>query len=820
MSGGRRTHHTARWRRVAADATSLCVACGVGIAALVFAVHVDADVFIAGDVARTAPIPVQRVENASITVDGRLDEAAWQTVPRIDGFRVIEPDTLADAPYPTFVRLMYTERGLYVGFELHQPEETLLARLSSRDQRQINRDVVFITLDTSGEGRYGYWFGIALGDSLLDGTVLPERQYQSDWDGPWYGATAVTPFGWSAEMFLPWSIMTMPRADDLRNIGVFISRRVAHLDQRWAWPPIPDTTSRFLSDLQPLAFRDVALRQQYSVFPYASATRDEVTGERRYRAGADVFWRPSSNFQLMATLTPDFGTAEADDVIVNLSAFETFFPEKRLFFLEGQEIFVATQRAESRGMDGPTTLLHTRRIGGRPRMPMLPPGATIPVTELGRPVDLVGAVKATGQSGGVRYGALMAIEDDARFDAQLVGEAVRLGHDGSRYGVARVLHESSPGGGHLGLGWMGTVADHFDRTALAQGVDFQYLGPRGLIGVDAQLLHSDVDGTGAGAGGFVDVRYTPRRGLAHMFTFDYFDRRLDISDLGFIRRNDLIGTRYIFSDRRSDLGFAREGGVQVILSQEWNRDRRSVRSGLFLQGWMQRNDLSRIRLDANYFPARYEDRNSFGNGTYRIEPRAQFGANYSTDSSRQVALSLNARYEGEELGGYHVSGSGQITWHPLDRLSAEIYAFHRQRFGWLLHQGARDFSTFDAEEWQVRFAANFFVSARQQFRASLQWVGIRADEDERFLVPVRPGSLLPVVRGPDAPARDFSISSLNMQLRYRWELAPLSDLFIVYTRNANLRSRDKPSFRTLFSDAYDTPLAEQLVVKLRYRLGS
>ncbi|MCB1645169.1 MAG: hypothetical protein KDI36_06935, partial [Pseudomonadales bacterium] len=127
--------------------------------------------------------------NQKIKIDGHLNEPVWQTLPAYDEFVVIQPDTLADVQHATQVRMFYTSEGLYVGVDMAQPAGTLYKRLSGRDQRQINRDNINITLDTSGEGRYGYWFGINLGDSVMDGTVLPERQFTSDWDGAWRGAT-------------------------------------------------------------------------------------------------------------------------------------------------------------------------------------------------------------------------------------------------------------------------------------------------------------------------------------------------------------------------------------------------------------------------------------------------------------------------------------------------------------------------------------------------------------------------------------------------------------------------------------------------------
>ena len=156
----------------------------------------------------------------------------------------------------------------------------------------------------------------------------------------------------------------MPSAGDVRNMGIYMSRKVAYLDERWGWPALPNTQPKFLSLLQPMELQGISPRQQYNIYPFASVTQDEIDNETRYRVGADLFWRPSSNFHLIATLNPDFGNVESDDVVVNLSATETFFPEKRLFFVEGQDIFVASPRADTRssgvGSTGPpTTMVNT-----------------------------------------------------------------------------------------------------------------------------------------------------------------------------------------------------------------------------------------------------------------------------------------------------------------------------------------------------------------------------------------------------------------------------------------------------------------------------
>ena len=117
-----------------------------------------------------APIAVPYFEHVDISVDGRLDEAVWSQVPGYDAMLVIEPEMLIRPKYRTISRFVYTSEGLYVAAFMEQPPETLISRLSSRD-KYINRDSYGLTLDTSGEGLYGYWFVVNLGGSLMDGKV-------------------------------------------------------------------------------------------------------------------------------------------------------------------------------------------------------------------------------------------------------------------------------------------------------------------------------------------------------------------------------------------------------------------------------------------------------------------------------------------------------------------------------------------------------------------------------------------------------------------------------------------------------------------------
>ena len=771
------------------------------------------------------PIAIRHLPDAKIRIDGRLDEPEWQLVALLGDFYGVSPDTLEAADLSTRVRFFYTDAGLYVSADMDQDPATLLERLSSRDQGQINRDYFSFTLDTSGNGRYGFWFQLNLGGSVSDGTLLPEQQYSRQWDGAWHGATARSESGWTAEMFIPWSILSMPEEAGDREMAIYVSRNVAYRNQRWGWPGLPFTRPKFMSVFQRIRLGNVNPRQQWAAYPYASSTLNVLDNKVEGKAGLDFFWRPSSNLQLNTTLNPDFGNVEADDVIVNLTAFETFFPEKRLFFQEGHEIFVTTPRAGSSFGSGRNTLtlLHTRRIGGAAIAPTIPTGTTIDANTLSQPSELMGAAKVSGQAGRLRYGVLAAFERDSDFGATIdaTGEQLRLQQDGRDFGVLRLLYEAQPAGGYGAVGMISTTMQHPTGDAWVHGVDLHHLTPSGRWQSEAQLLASTVPDAEDGFGGFVDLTYNPRRGISHSLALDYFDEHLDINDVGFLRRNDSYSARYRLRAQRSDYKRIRDTSLSLFAGVGFNQRDEKNMAGLTLRQKTTLNNLHAISLSLGFSPERFEDLNSFGDGSFRIKGRFDADIGYETDSSRRVWFGVDADWLQEDLGGDRFRYRVKTLWRPTDRLTLDGSVRFTDRNAWLLYLGERNFTTFKSDQWSATFNVDLFLSARQQIRMALQWVGLKATERNFYGLPNTPGT--PFRTGkPGTTPDDFTISDANFQLRYRWEIAPLSDLFVVYTRGASLpnRAARAPSFSNLFSDAIDMPLAEQLVVKLRYRLDN
>ena len=782
-----------------------------------------------------AAISIPKFDRADISIDGKLDEPLWEGVPAYDNMSVIEPDLLDRARHETLTRLFYTDEGLYVGISAQQPIDKLIPRLSSRDG-ELNRDGTILYLDTSGEGLYGFFFGVNLGGTLIDGTLLPERQLSRLWDGPWNGSAATTSDGYSTEMFLPWSMISMPERADIREMAFSVSRTVAYLDEEWGWPALPFSKPRFMSGLQTIQLEHIQPRRQLAFFPFTAATANKMRDETTYRVGVDVFWRPSTNLQLAATLNPDFGTVESDDVVVNLTDFETFFPEKRLFFLEGNDTFITSPRSQVRSTARttgarsvpttfflpPTTLVNTRRIGGPAPAPDIPPGITVAGVELGKPTELIGAVKVTGQGGPFRYGAMFAAEEQRKFfGSRDDGTETHFNQDGRDFSVLRFLYEDADEG-RRSLGWISTLVSHPGNDAMTHGLDAHYLNSSGNFFWDAQLMASRVESPSTrenGYGGFIDVNYIPKQGDFHRFSIDHFDDQLDVSDLGFIRRNDATTFRYTFSRSTSRSEKFRRLANSLTFSHEYNTSGQAVRSSIFYRNTLTFNDRNQLTSVVMWRPRQWDDRNSDGNGAYRTKQGGVLEFAYGTDSSKTLSTSFAVNAMTEPLGDISYIGKAGFTYKPNDRFSVDLDYTYRRTDHWMVHLAGSTVGAYNAIHVQPEVAVDMFLTAKQQLRFSMQWVGIKARAQNLYRIPDGDGTLVRSTDGISEPTFDFTLSRITAQLRYRWEIAPLSDLFVVYTRGSNLPNRGRDGFDDLFHDAATGPIIDLFVIKLRYRFG-
>ncbi len=363
-----------------------------------------------------------------IELDGRLDEEIWRSAPAVSDFIQRQPDEGLPATQRTEVRFAYDEAILYIGARMFDDRgaDGVVSRLVRRDA-DTQSDQLTITFDPfhdhNGQVRFSINPAGVRGDAF---------GFDDSWDPVWRARTQVDSLGWTAELAIPFAQLRFPRDVD-QEWGLQIQRQVNRLNELsvWSFWRLNESggPSRFghLDGLSQITARATRLE----LLPYAVSQVD-LHGEvdeadpfagktaSTYRVGADLKYLLTSNLTLSATINPDFGQAEVDPAVVNLTAFETFFPEKREFFIEGRSNFgFGDFWCQFCSNVSSLSMLFTRRIGRQPQGSFLAHGAG-PFTDLPNASTILGAAKVTGKtSGGTAIGVLGAFTQRER--ARVVG---------------------------------------------------------------------------------------------------------------------------------------------------------------------------------------------------------------------------------------------------------------------------------------------------------------------------------------------------------------------------------------------------------------
>jgi hypothetical protein len=335
-----------------------------------------------------------------IQIDGRLDEPAWQLAEEANSFTQIEPEEGKPSPVATRFRVLWDEQALYVGIECDDPEP--LVAYPSRRDRMVEGDRVDIDIETTLDGRTAYHFAVFAAGQQLDALHYNDTEMTTDWDAVWESEVARSPRGWSAELRIPLRSMRIP--ENAVRFGLQVSRIVSRRHEESRWVFMPKDTPGYVStqfgtltgidgihpvrelELRPyLAAKvvrvapppgDIASPARFDACPSVGVTRRGIAA---FCAGLDLRYGISSDLSLIATVNPDFGQVEADQRVLNLSTFETFFPEKRPFFLQGLDLFKPPVRPDYGGNYGGDAfqLFYSRRIGRSLGSPDLPDGAQL-----------------------------------------------------------------------------------------------------------------------------------------------------------------------------------------------------------------------------------------------------------------------------------------------------------------------------------------------------------------------------------------------------------------------------------------------------------
>jgi hypothetical protein len=729
--------------------------------------------------------------HAAITIDGKLDEAEWQQAQRLDGFKTTEPYTQGEPELATQVRVWSDENGIYFGFICDQPPATERVRTRGQRDQFTPGDRVNLMLDFDGTGQTGYEFTAYLGGQKQDAIISRQLNYNYDWDPDWDYAVSETADQWLVEYRIPWSTAPMAAAvDGQQAIGAFFSRVVQKTGRRYSLPANAFSRATFVADMHPLKIRAHG-RAQLDFIPYVAGSWDALAHDADGRGGFDLFWKPSGQQQVTATVNPDFGQVESDQLIVNFTAIPTFFPDKRPFFTENLGLFTTE-----------TSVLYTRRIGAAPDAG--PEGAS----------DIRGALKYTGSSGDLAYGAITAWEDDSSLA------------EGRDFYVARARYKV---GDALTAGWIGTRVERptLQRSADVNSIDLTWSIAPGVSlisqGTLTEVDHAAptfFDPAGSGKSGRFVFTYAPGGVLDNSLYLILKDRLYNINDAGFMSRPSEHALQNLSTVHWRD--WAAGSAIQEVT---WwtnalvrvNDHGEEMPSNVITYVEALRRDQQLVGIEYdNLTLGGTDDVITRGNGPAKLPGRHWFYPYYVSpkgDAFRYVLVGGVGTGFYEDLGYWHVKV--EPSYDIGSTLSLAAVLRHYWYADEIIWQGGNLLGAFEYEQDEATLDVNWFPLPSHELRLKFQWVAGSGDAVAAYR-PDAQGTLQPAAD----PIADFSFTTTAFQLRYRYEIAPLSELFLVYSHGGDDFFADtERSLGSSFRRGLAEETASQFLVKLRYRFA-
>lgn len=432
-------------------------------------------------------------------IDGKDDDAVWREARPITGFQEWQPVEGKKPRFPTVAKVAYDAANLYVFVRAYDPHPDSIIKLLERRDTFTPSDMIWVFIDSYHDKRTGYEFGVNAAGVKIDGALYNGGNEDHAWDAVWDVATRVDSLGWTAEYRIPLSQLRYGN-ERVHTFGFTIDRDIYRYNERVSWPLFRQSKPDLLSQLGTLeGLEDLETPRKLEVMPYAVAKSRSTIVHNQFEnasdvsAGGDLKYRVASNMTLDATINPDFGQVEADPAVLNLTAYESFFDERRPFFVAGRGLFQFNVNCNNVNCSS-EGLYYSRRIGRTPQLATTY-GDTVPLA----PTTILGAGKLTGRlTSGLTLGVLDAVTQRATSPGDTTFEPR------TNYGVARVTQDFR--GGNSTIGGIVTAVDRgLDRwsrpylpaSSYAAAMDFRHRFFSNNYEVSGTLDESRVQGTPA-----------------------------------------------------------------------------------------------------------------------------------------------------------------------------------------------------------------------------------------------------------------------------------------------------------------------------------
>ncbi len=815
-------------------------------------------------------------EASAVRLDGEFNDAAWNAAPVIDGFVQREPSEGKTPTFRTEARVVYDAAAIYVSIRAFDPDPSKVVGILTRRDTDSPSDWVSVIIDSYHDRRTAYEFAVNAAGVKADKYRFADLNEDTSWDAVWDVKVGTDAEGWRAQFRIPFSQLRFdPKKAE--TFGFAVTRRVGRLNEVSTWPLLPRGASGYVSSLGELTGLQLkGSPKRLELVPYGVGqlqTQEAQIGNpfvtRRDAAssfGADMKFAVTPGLTLTGTINPDFGQVEADPAVVNLSAFETYFSERRPFFVEGSGIFrfdIDCNDGECRG------LFYSRRIGRTPR-------GTPPTTDGGyvsvpSQTTILGAAKLTGRVGSFSVGALNAVtreEHGYGFDGLTRTSSVV--EPTTSYSVVRATREFAD---QSSLGFMATATNRrltddvqfLPGQAYTGGVDGDWrLGKKVLVDgywagstvrgdaeaigllqtsnvhsfqrpdadhVELDLTRTSLNGmTGQlGAGKIAGDRV--RFNSAAWFKTPGFD----INDLGFLQRADEAGASNWLQFRRSTPW---KGIREIYLNFNqwalWNFDGDRTALGGNVNFNLRTGGNHRLWFGVNREGVAFNDRATRGGPGAMGNAGLYAWHSFATDDRKLLQLAYDLDGGGDRLGTRNGTFSPSVRVRPSAALSLTVGLRLTRNVNdsqWienLVADGSGDarphyvFGHLDQTTAAATFRVNYTITPT----LSIQLYGqpfVSAGDYSSFKELTN--GRAPAYQDRYAPyayagSPDFNYKSFRTTNVLRWEYRPGSTLFVVWQQGREeVTDRGDFRFGRDFGDVFRASGRNVFMVKMAHWLN-
>jgi len=739
----------------------------------------------------------------SIVIDANLDESEWNTAITINQYSEVIPFTLQPAEERTVAKIFSNENGIYVGFTNFQANSTMLSNKSLRDEITNTADQNWISIDFDNDREKAYLFFVTLANIKGDGIRRIGGWPEFDWDGDWEVKTKEYDGYWVSEFLIPWNVALMKNVDGKeRTINITTIRKIA---DKQSWIGDAETSARrtnFLLKLRPIQIKNYT-QSKVNYFPYVSKTYNSVTGFNEDKIGAEIFISSGTGKQVNLTFNPDFGQAESDEVIVNFSAQETFYSEKRAFFNENQSLFDLSHYDRYR-------VINTRRIGAASTYDCQASYDEDRCDgERKSYTDIDFALRYTQKNDNSNVGIFVAQESDESFTK------------GKNFYALRSKNKI----GTRTIGYFLThVVDNFtNEKATVNVIDFINVKSDKLT-LYTDFLSSEKEGV-SGFGLRSQFVYKPTQLSRRSGSILYFEDSFRLNDFGYLKKNDWfhVGlgsdiTKVDFNESSSvkerkigtDFNYDSDtsgNSNPTQLRQEYNfqyKDTSSFQASWDLKTSGKNTTITRKNVDFPFvkrngsfsFNLDYESP-SYGSWEYDWRVGFETADKYKTWSS-----------EGYERRFAKIAGS----IYPIDDFKLGWEFRVREEDEWLNWIKDNELAVYDLTQKIISINANWFKGYKHEIRLKSQFVALEA-ESPISLISDKAGYLY----NHNSIVKPFTDGITSFQIRYKYEIAPLSYIYLVYTKGGRVYDdENERNTSDVFKDPWENPDNE--IFSLKFRL--